>query len=636
MATSAVNQLGSIFSPVIDGTGHPVAGANVGVAQPVPISSAVALAGIASLTFAGNPGLQGFTVGGTLLVSGFSGADVGFNVGDFDQGTGVVGGATILAVTSTQVVYAAPNASGTASSSGTALQMGSAAVPPAGLVPLWSDPQLSEPQPNPLATDGLGNWNAFVSVAGFYYIQFYNQSIATTMRLALLGGGIAAAGPIINSISPSSGLAGTSVTITGNGFGATQFPPGPGASAVLFNGIPATITSWSPTAIVAVAPTGVSSGNVNVSVNGAISNGVFFTVIAGSPTISSLNPAAGPVGTVVTINGSNFDSTGTVTFNGITAPTSNWTSTAITVAVPSGATTGPVIVTVAGVASNPATFGVAGIVPNITGISPTSGPVGTVVTISGSNFGLTQGTSTVTFGINNTAATPTSWGVGSIIVPVPAGANTGPVVVTVGGVNSNGVVFTVTTVAPGPTITSLNPPQQGIGASITIVGTNFGTSASLGSVTFNGTPATVVPNTWTPTQIVVTVPTGATTGPVVVTQGGVASPGVTFTLQTITPLTGPTIALASITGGLTIPPPNTSYAGQPGMSLFLVSPWSPSVSLAVNSIVVVSGTSFYDGHYLVAGVSPGTNGPDNYGMTLVSNGNIQTTVIVGQGNLQLP
>src|SRR6266849_2500845 len=45
-----------------------------------------------------------------------------------------------------------------------------------------------------------------------------------------------------------------------------------------------------------------------------------------------------------------------------------------------------------------------GATPSITNLSPSSGLVGTSVTISGSNFGTTQGTSTVKF--NGTSATP--------------------------------------------------------------------------------------------------------------------------------------------------------------------------------------------------------------------------------------
>jgi subtilase family serine protease len=80
--------------------------------------------------------------------------------------------------------------------------------------------------------------------------------------------------------------------------------------------------------------------------------------------------------------------------------------------------------------------------PSITSLSPASGSIGTSVTIAGANFGATQSTSTVKF--NGTTATPTSWSATSIVVSVPTGATTGSVVVTVGGVASNGKTFTVT------------------------------------------------------------------------------------------------------------------------------------------------------------------------------------------------
>jgi len=79
--------------------------------------------------------------------------------------------------------------------------------------------------------------------------------------------------------------------------------------------------------------------------------------------------------------------------------------------------------------------------PNISGVSPSSGVFATVVTINGTGFGATQGASTVTF--NGTSATPSSWTDTSIVAPVPSGASTGPVVVTVAGVASNGTAFTI-------------------------------------------------------------------------------------------------------------------------------------------------------------------------------------------------
>jgi len=66
-----------------------------------------------------------------------------------------------------------------------------------------------------------------------------------------------------------------------------------------------------------------------------------------APTITGFTPASGPVGTVVTINGSYFGSAPTVRFNGIQATTVNvnGTGTQITATVPTGATTGKITVT---------------------------------------------------------------------------------------------------------------------------------------------------------------------------------------------------------------------------------------------------------------------------------------------------
>lgn len=79
--------------------------------------------------------------------------------------------------------------------------------------------------------------------------------------------------------------------------------------------------------------------------------------------------------------------------------------------------------------------------PAITSLSLTSGFIGTMVTITGANFGAAQGTSILTF--NGTAAPPDNWSDTSIVAAVPKGATTGPVVITVGGVASNGPIFTV-------------------------------------------------------------------------------------------------------------------------------------------------------------------------------------------------
>lgn len=82
--------------------------------------------------------------------------------------------------------------------------------------------------------------------------------------------------------------------------------------------------------------------------------------------------------------------------------------------------------------------------PSITSVSPNYGPAGTLVTITGSNFGSIQGT--VTF--NGVPLTPIggSWSSNSIQVNIPSGAQTGYFVVTTAGASgltSNGVRFWV-------------------------------------------------------------------------------------------------------------------------------------------------------------------------------------------------
>jgi hypothetical protein len=179
------------------------------------------------------------------------------------------------------------------------------------------------------------------------------------------------------------------------------------------------------------------------------------------------------LGALVTITGTNFGTTqgtSTVKFNGTPVTTiTSWGATSITANVPTGATTGNVVVHASGVDSNGSAFTVVP-APSITSLSPTSGAVGTSVTITGTNFGTTQGT--VAF--NGTAGASTSWSSGSIVVPVPANATSGNVVVTANGALSNGVNFTVT--AP-PTLTSVavTPANASVAAGNTQAFTATGT-----------------------------------------------------------------------------------------------------------------------------------------------------------------
>jgi len=117
--------------------------------------------------------------------------------------------------------------------------------------------------------------------------------------------------------------------------------------------------------------------------------------------------------------------------------------------------------------------------PVITNILPNPAAVGTSVTITGTNFGATQGGSTVTF--NGTTASPTSWSATSITAPVPVGATTGNVVVTVGGHASTGYSFTVSAgTLPGDSVTwRYDNSRDGLNSNETTL-----TTANVNSTTF--------------------------------------------------------------------------------------------------------------------------------------------------------
>ena len=309
--------------------------------------------------------------------------------------------------------------------------------------------------------------------------------------------------------------------------------------------------SWSDTQIVATVPSGASAGPVTASVNGVTSNqNVLFTMP--KPTLTGLVPASGPGGTQFQINGSGFGAaqgSSTVTFHGLSAAVVSWSDTQIVATVPSTASTGQVVVTEGGVLSTPTMYFEVP-APQITSISPTSGVVGTQVTINGSGFESTQGGSSYVTFFNGNTATIVSWSATQIVATVPSGASTGRVKVVVNGI-SDGQYFIFTT--PNPIISGLSPASGSAGAQVQINGSGFGAAQGSSTVTFHGVSATVV--SWSGTQIVVTVPATASTGLVQVSVGGVVNtPNMYFSvlpprIDSLSPTSAGAGNAVTITGG---------------------------------------------------------------------------------------
>ena len=307
--------------------------------------------------------------------------------------------------------------------------------------------------------------------------------------LIVASGPVSPSGPVVSSISPTSGPAtgGTTVTIIGSGF--------TGASKVLFGTATSTFTVNSDTQITVVSPAGSGTVYVTVTTPGgpsATSTADQFTYLV-VPKIMSISPTSGPAagGTTVTIRGEGLTGASKVLFG--TVPARSFTvnsATQITALSPAGSGTVDVMVmTPVGTtaASNADRFTYLAAPPQIASISPTSGPMagGTTVTIRGSGF---TGASKVLFGataansftVNSdtqiTAVSPAGRGTVHVTVMTPVGTTAA----------SNADRFTY--LAAPPQIASISPtsgPTAG-GTTVTIRGSGF-TGAS--RVLFGATAA---------------------------------------------------------------------------------------------------------------------------------------------------
>lgn len=202
-----------------------------------------------------------------------------------------------------------------------------------------------------------------------------------------------------------------------------------------------------------------------------------------APVITSFSPASGSIGATVTIIGQNFSTSPlpSITFNGISAQVVSGSDTQLVTTVPVNATTGKIVVTTPLAVTTSSTDFVVFQTPTIASFSPASGVVGSIITITGTNFS-TNATNNVVK-VNGVTATIASATATSIIIPIPANATTGKITVTVDG-------QTATSTAPfivkkAPTITSFTPTFGGVGTQVEITGTNFVGQVTPAVVKFN-------------------------------------------------------------------------------------------------------------------------------------------------------
>ncbi len=417
-------------------------------------------------------------------------------------------------------------------------------------------------------------------------------SVTTPSGTANLTGGFTnLEAPTISSVTPNQGSTNGGTTITIVGASLT------GTSAVSIDGAAATsVTVVNATTVTAVTPAGFA-GARSVSVttpggNATLANG--FTYIA-APNIASFSPIQGPTtgGTVITILGTAFTETSSVTIGGVAATSVTVinanTLTAVTPAKAAGGNTVRVTTPWGSDVHCCFTYYAS---PTLSSVNPNQGSTagGTVITITGTNL---TGTSSVSIG-GIAAASVTVVNSTTVTAVTPSGtAGAKAVSVTTPGGTAN--LANGFTYVAAPAISSVNPiqgPTAG-GTVITITGTNLtGTSAvSIGGNAANS--VTVVnPNTVT----AVTPPGAAGAKPVsLTTPGGTANlaNGFTYvivppTISEVTPNAGPTAGGTPITiTGTNLSETSTVTIG----------------GVAATGVVVASSTT------VTAVTPPGTSGP---------------------------
>jgi len=397
--------------------------------------------------------------------------------------------------------------------------------------------------------------------------------------------------PVIYYFSPDNGAPGNWITIGGRYFGTV---PGQvffwDAGASDFMATPADfpsdvnsncISNWLPDQIIVVVPGGAASGSIKVIRSDGredASNDSYGPLLSDFIVNTTVRPGlclaqnltsdashvcfgsnCGYFEDSFGLEGTGFtgadrlvkfgNETSNITANNI----SNWQTTSVEADVPninSGRNTVFVIANAEN--SNYLRFDVLKDIiggPVIDYIDPPQGPAEQYITIYGSNFGsynssfsqvefiyLDDGTVYPADGFDFPPECQDRWWYNTFItvkVPPAIGANIGDYEVTVTNRNNNtsdGEPFEVTTGTPGPGLCLLDPRNGPIGILVNMYGDNFEDSQDDGFVRFFSNISASSYPSWSDQNLSAHVPTGAQTGPVIVSNGSAPSNSMPFTV----------------------------------------------------------------------------------------------------------
>lgn len=306
--------------------------------------------------------------------------------------------------------------------------------------------------------------------------------------------------PTVASFAPAGATTGVTVHVYGTNLSITN--------TVRFNGTTATFNVVDNTHLTAYVPGGATSGPISVTSFAGTGSSSSSFFVGAPPTVSSVSPAGGPPGTIVTIDGSDFAGVTSVSIGGGNATFSVLSSTQIRATVPGTASTGALSV------SNPSGTGTwtqsfyVGNAPVVSGFAPLLASVGNTVVVTGS--GLAAATDVRFNGASATAFVANSDA--QITATVPMAATNGHISI----VNPAGTGTSVGSFSVAPRITGMLPSSvaasTAAGTMVSIAGDHFNGAFD---VSFNGISAVFA--LVDDRSITAWVPQGATTGPVIVT-----------------------------------------------------------------------------------------------------------------------
>ncbi|MEW6607027.1 MAG: FG-GAP-like repeat-containing protein, partial [bacterium] len=322
-------------------------------------------------------------------------------------------------------------------------------------------------------TDALGSFVSSFTVQtqpfGIYTISATGFVVSARVSFSIRGN--------IVFVSPTSGLRGTNVTISGNGYSAIEdIVVDFGKTKTIATCISSEVGSFSVTFTVDTQP----AGTTTILVRGISSNeGCYsYFVITLKPKITLVSPAMGTVGSIVELAGAGFDLNEAIAIDFGKSLTIATTTTdefgafsgnfkvdtqgyGTTTIVTRGLTSGQNAVD---------TFIIRG---NIVLVTPTSGLIGTKVTVAGNGFAALERV-TIGFGRNPTIATVLSTAQGTFTTTFTADTQPGCGTITVSAKGKDCVAYSWFKMIGRITIIS---PQQGtIGTVVTVRGDGFAAS----------------------------------------------------------------------------------------------------------------------------------------------------------------